>query len=361
MTENIILVIRGKAEPRRKNNAPPFERSPPRILNPKDEALVTLPRLSLTRRQALTGLAVSGAATFAATSDVQGGTNAAAQNANIATARACILTPQSVEGPYYFDPRLIRADVTEGRDGVPLRLLLQMIDAGKCLPLKGARIDIWHADARGVYSGYEGQGDNRALSTKGQTFLRGTQMTDAAGEVAFRTIYPGWYRGRTAHIHFKIFLDSRNVAMGQIFFPDALSEFIYENVSPYTDRDGERDTSNATDGVLRMSGGGYSSFCSIKEEGDHYLASLVIGIDRNGKVATGGPRRGDMPPNGAPLGPPPGGPGGGAGGPPPDGGMRSDLGPPPGSGPGGTRSPLDRAPLDRAPLDKSSLVPHILK
>ena len=73
---------------------------------------------------------------------------------------ACVLTPELEEGPYYFDPKLQRSDIREGHGGAPLRLILQIVDAGDCAPLAGARVDVWHCDAHGFYSGYEGQGDD---------------------------------------------------------------------------------------------------------------------------------------------------------------------------------------------------------
>src|SRR3981081_4250436 len=93
----------------------------------------------------------------------------------------CFLMPQSIEGPYYLDPRLVRAQIAEGRAGVPLRVGLRVIDGATCKPSERARVDIWHADAQGIYSGYEGQGDKQNLSTVGQKFLRGTQFTDSNG------------------------------------------------------------------------------------------------------------------------------------------------------------------------------------
>ena len=236
-----------------------------------------------------------------------------------------MLTAQAEEGPFYVDPKLERADITEGRPGVPLRLLLQIIDAATCAPLAGARVDIWHADAAGRYSGFGQPGDGR--TDPAARFLRGTQFADGAGEVRFTTIYPGWYPGRTPHIHFKVILDRACVLTGQLYLPDALSEFIYGNAAPYSRRAELRDTSNATDGVLRASGGGHGSFCSIREEADHYLASLVIGADRNGQPVAdgpGGPRPG-RPPGPGPGARPPG-PGArppGPGEPPPGGPARA--------------------------------------
>jgi len=138
----------------------------------------------------------------------------------------CFLMPQSIEGPFYLDPRLVRAQIAEGRTGVPLRVDLRVIDGATCKPSERARVDIWHADAQGIYSGYQGQGDKQDISTVGQKFLRGTQITNSEGAVRFETIYPGWYTGRATHIHFKVLLDDRNVLTGQMYFPDAVNEFI---------------------------------------------------------------------------------------------------------------------------------------
>lgn len=258
------------------------------------------PSSRLTRRQTLTGLgAASGVALTGrrAFAQIEAGTVAKL----LPAANICILTPQAVEGPYYFNPKLERADVTEGHQGVPLALLLQVVEASDCSALSGARVDVWHANALGHYSGYQGQGDGRDISTEGQSFLRGTQFTDDGGEVTFATIYPGWYSGRTPHIHFKVFVDDKNVVTGQIYFPDALSEYIYMQVAPYNTRSRTRDTTNDRDGILQASGGGRETFAAIKEEANRYLAALIIGIDRAAK-----PSNAKGPPGPPPSGAPPG-------------------------------------------------------
>jgi protocatechuate 3,4-dioxygenase beta subunit len=249
---------------------------------------------SVTRRHSLSVLAAAGAAAFPFGAQAQ----PAAAARLLPGANVCVLTPQAVEGPFYFDPKLERADITEGKAGVPLALVLQVVQAGDCAPLKGARVDVWHADALGYYSGYPGQSDARNVSTAGQHFLRGTQFTNEAGQVTFSTVYPGWYEGRTAHIHCKVFLDDKTVLTAQVYFPDALSEFIYKNVKPYNTRAHERDTVNATDNLVNTNDPGYASFCSIKEEANRYLASLIIGVDRDAKESAGF-RRGP-PPSGGP-------------------------------------------------------------
>src|SRR5690349_14026433 len=128
---------------------------------------------------------------------------------------SCVLTPVTDEGPYYFDPKLIRSDITEQQAGTPLTLDLLVVTVGSCTPIRNARVDVWHSNSHGIYSGYEGQrgvGSAPAQSATGKAFLRGTQLSDRDGRTQFRTIYPSWYYGRTPHIHFKVFLQPREVA-----------------------------------------------------------------------------------------------------------------------------------------------------
>ena len=108
---------------------------------------------------------------------------------------ACVLSPAMTEGPFFVDEGLNRSDVTAGAthaavtEGVPLLLEVAVVGARSgCAALAGVRVDIWHADANGDYSDVGAQ--------RGRQFLRGYQVTDASGKVAFRTIYPGWYPGR---------------------------------------------------------------------------------------------------------------------------------------------------------------------
>lgn len=249
----------------------------------------------ISRRGALAGLAGSAAL-------LTGGKEAAAAGTSAPTpaaANVCRMTPRMVEGPFYFDPDLVREDITERRPGVPLRLVLQITEGATCQPIPSARVDVWHCDATGQYSGYDGQGDDRSVSTKGEKFLRGTQITNATGEVTFQTIYPGWYRGRTTHIHFKVLIDDTAMLTGQMYFPDALSEYIFTNVAPYTERTAKRDTLNSTDWIAGADGD-HITFVSLREEADSYVATLVIGVDRaaDGEPAGFGlpPRRAGGPP-----------------------------------------------------------------
>jgi protocatechuate 3,4-dioxygenase beta subunit len=147
-----------------------------------------------------------------------------ARAAESAVAATCRFSPSVPEGPFYFDAKLIRRDITEGRPGIPIEYQLSVVDAA-CQPVRDAKLDIWQCDNGGVYSGYPGQATG--ASTVGMTFLRGVQSTDAEGLAKFVAIYPGWYPGRLTHLHVKIHLPARGVVTTNLFFPDAVNAEVY--------------------------------------------------------------------------------------------------------------------------------------
>jgi protocatechuate 3,4-dioxygenase beta subunit len=173
---------------------------------------------------------------------------------------ACTLTPEETEGPFYIDADAIRSDIREDREGTQLRLGVRVRDAERCEPIRNAVVDVWHCDAGGAYSGVQGDSER---------FLRGAQVTDRDGIVEFATIYPGWYPGRTVHIHAKVHLDSATVLTTQLYFDEAVTAAVYEE-EPYASRGG-RDTLNEDDGVfdealvldLTEEGGGYLGLASF--------------------------------------------------------------------------------------------------
>lgn len=260
----------------------------------------------LNRREALRLVAVTAASGALISQSAFAAETSSATTGLMPGADVCVLIPEVTEGPYYFDAKMERADITEGHEGVPTRVRLQVVD-GTCAPISGARVDLWHCDAAGVYSGYPNQ--TGGVDTTGQTFLRGTQFADAKGFVEFTTIYPGWYSGRTTHMHFKVFLDEKTVLTGQIFFPDALSQYLYENTEPYKTRGSDRDTLNGNDNIAAQST--RAAFAYVKELEEAYLVAMIIGVDPNATSATGfsGVNGGGdaEPPSGAP---PDGAPGG---------------------------------------------------
>jgi protocatechuate 3,4-dioxygenase beta subunit len=198
------------------------------------------------------------------------GSSAGAGPAAVASgAVKCVLTPEQTEGPYYIANEKLRRNITDGHPGTPLTLRLGVVDAPTCRPIKGAAVDIWHADAAGVYSGF-GQG------VANRTFMRGIQKTDAKGIATFRTVYPGWYQGRTVHIHVKVHLGGNVVHTGQLYFPDTVTDAAYTK-APYSSRPG-RDVRNATDSVFRN--GGKRSLLSVRRTAAGYAGTIVMGVAR---------------------------------------------------------------------------------
>jgi protocatechuate 3,4-dioxygenase beta subunit len=186
---------------------------------------------------------------------------------------SCVLTPEAGEGPFYLDPKLVRSDITSGQSGAPLQLALQVVRAGDCATLANARVDVWHADAVGLYSGYEKQSGVGGISTKpavGQQYLRGTQVTDAAGTVQFRTIFPSWYGGRTPHVHFKVFLGSNEVVASQIFFPDEITKEVFSTWQPYRQHASKRTTFNNNDPIKQ------GVFSDVTRQRGAYAAKAVL-------------------------------------------------------------------------------------
>ena len=182
----------------------------------------------------------------------------------------CVLTPEQTEGPFYIENEKMRTNITDGRRGTPLTLRATVVDASTCRPIKGAAVDIWHCDAGGVYSGF-GQG------ASSRTFLRGMQRTNASGLALLKTIYPGWYQGRTVHIHVKVHVGGNVVHTGQLYFPDSLTDKVFRK-APYKSRPG-RTTRNSNDFVF--ANGGKNSMVNVRADGaGGYVASITMGVVR---------------------------------------------------------------------------------
>jgi protocatechuate 3,4-dioxygenase beta subunit len=230
----------------------------------------------LSRREVVVFLGAAGAVWLAGGSLFPGRAIAGTLGAS------CVVRPEQTEGPYFVDERLnrsdIRSDPTDGRvkSGTPLALtlLVSRLGAGDCQPLPGAQVDIWHCDVLGVYSDVQDPGFN----TIGQKFLRGYQITDARGEARFVTVYPGWYAGRTVHIHVKIRtapLAQRSFEFtSQMYFDDVLTDRVHAD-PPYAAK-GQRTVRNHHDHIFRR--GGDQLMLAPTAIADGYAATFAIGL-----------------------------------------------------------------------------------
>ena len=198
----------------------------------------------------------------------------------------CPATVSQTQGPYWVDEMLNRADVRSDpatgvlQAGLPLRLGINISEttANVCSPLAGAYVDIWHCSATGAYSDEPaGMGNPNTL---GQKWLRGYQVTDAHGNVRFLTIYPGWYMGRTVHIHFRVRKFSGTTTTfnftSQLYFDDAISNSIFARMAPYNTHPNRNPASNGADNLYNA-----ALLTRLADNGNHAVASFNAIVDSN--------------------------------------------------------------------------------
>jgi len=211
---------------------------------------------------------------------------------------ACLLSPEQIAGPYFRNPNLIRRNITEGAQGVPLLLRLNIVDAMTAEPIRDALVDIWHCNARGAYSGWSKINPDREVEvsdigsiprTDDDTYLRGGQFTDKHGTVRFTTLYPGFYAGRALHIHVAVrlvggsnYLEERHVAwVGQLYFPEVSTRSVL-TAREYSGRSAPM-LGNEQDHFYAHMGGDASTLNvhPIGREGweDGFLGHMTIAID----------------------------------------------------------------------------------
>ncbi|MEV7012813.1 intradiol ring-cleavage dioxygenase [Streptosporangium sp. NPDC051022] len=271
-----------------------------------------------------------------ATASITPRTATSASTADLfADANTCVLTESTTQGPYYFDADKIRSDIREDRQGTRLKVAIKVQDSETCKPLPDAVVEIWHCDAGGIYSGAEalssGQGGPgggpgggtppsggpggpggptpgaRPTGAPGQggpsggpgggpggggandgmgdltpaddkRYLRGAQVTDSRGTVQFTTIWPGWYRGRTVHIHVMVHVGDARVLTTQLMFDESLNTKVFA-AAPYSEHTG-RDTLNDNDSIYRP-----AMLMKVTEDGDGHTGAIVLSADsdKNGK------------------------------------------------------------------------------
>lgn len=198
----------------------------------------------------------------------------------LSTCTVCRTWAEQDEGPYHRDAQPERRDVVEDRDGIALQLGIRVArDASK--PPTEAVVEIWQCDALGRYSGFPPPNPSATAVTAAtaprtayladQTFLRGRQPTDHAGMAEFRTIYPGWYPGRTIHIHLMVHTEGRSLT-SQLYFPEHTNDEVLAQ-PPYSQRPG-RDTSNDTDEIFPT--GGDPALLDVVRTADGYRAAICL-------------------------------------------------------------------------------------
>jgi protocatechuate 3,4-dioxygenase beta subunit len=240
------------------------------------------------------------------------------------------LTPELTEGPYYIDLERIRRDITEGKPGVPLRLKIRVAEGKSGQALEGAAVDVWHCDAQGVYSGFSAHGppggpqgagpggsppmedddaffgmpgpppggpggfgpDHPHQPDNALTFMRGVQITGADGVTEIDTIYPGWYMGRTTHIHVRVHVGGRAADgryrgghichTGQVFLPENITDEVYRFPAYAKNEDGRMKL--ADDGIFRQGGSSTVSLRPIDpaRPAVGYIADVLLIVDSSG-------------------------------------------------------------------------------
>lgn len=150
---------------------------------------------------------------------------------------SCVKTPEETEGPFptKTPTSYVRSDIRKGDGlGVNMTALITIANVtNNCNPLPGALVDIWHCDVDGNYSQYGGV-QMQSSNYQSVNWFRGRQATDSNGRVVFKTIFPGWYQGRSTHIHAHIYdASGKSLLVTQIAFQDSLSIDVNSNGSKY--------------------------------------------------------------------------------------------------------------------------------
>lgn len=237
------------------------------------------------RKDFLKGLGVIGVGSMLPLSAVKAAKRGMQRVMSPSGTAVCVLVPNETAGPYPLNlsgnNAMFRNNITEGRPGLPLNLSINVVNINNgCAPIPNARIDIWHCDKDGYYSGYTNAGYLGSQNNVGQIFFRGIQLTDLNGQANFVTIYPGWYGGRAAHIHAQIFLGANAVlqATTQFAFPPAITTAV-NGTSQYSTH-GQNPTTNTNDNVFSDTANTNNEMLAVTANTTTggYDATITVGI-----------------------------------------------------------------------------------
>ncbi|RDW67258.1 intradiol ring-cleavage dioxygenase [Aspergillus mulundensis] len=202
-----------------------------------------------------------------------------------ASGGACVLAEDVTQGPYYVTGELIRKNLVEDQEGVPLYLDIQLVDSETCEPVPDVYLDFWHCNSTGVYSGVvaSGNGDTSDETNLDATFLRGIQKTDTSGVAEFETLFPGHYTGRATHIHvlshpadtttndndtLSGLYTTTSSHVGQIFFDQDLISLV--EASDVYNTNTQELTTNADDSILSQ---------ELADDIDPFVEYVLLGED----------------------------------------------------------------------------------
>jgi protocatechuate 3,4-dioxygenase beta subunit len=172
------------------------------------------------------------------TNAVDSGSSSESGSGSSSGSGSCTVTNSETDGPYpLYSSRgsaIQRVDITDGKTGIPLNITIIIKNTNNsCDVLSNARVDIWHCDKDGYYSGYSNSGYLGTQNNSALVFCRGLQYTDTNGQVKFTSVYPGWYTGRITHIHVQIYVNNVLKLTTQIAFPQDITTTVY-NTSLYS-------------------------------------------------------------------------------------------------------------------------------
>jgi len=222
----------------------------------------------------------------------------------------CVLTPEIDSGPYYIHEELLRTDIRDGMDGVPLLLDIGVMDVTTCTPIENALVDVWHCNTTGVYSGFIAYESSNTVSpappiptsspilipaSDQETFGRGAYPTNSNGLVEFSTVFPGFYGGRAIHIHTAVLTNYTVNAngtigqeagkirhSGQVFFEESWTRLVVAT-EPYKREIVQRTTNDMDMFFAPENSAGYNATAQLTMLGDNLsdglLGYVTLGVD----------------------------------------------------------------------------------
>lgn len=248
-------------------------------------------------------LACGGGDDTTASNDSAGSTSSGTTTTTTSSSSgSCTVIPSETAGPYPGDGTntnssgvvnvlsvsgIVRSDIRASvgtmsgtAAGVPLTVTLKLVNtASNCASLAGYAIYLWHCTREGGYSLY-------SSGVTDQNYLRGVQVTDSDGEVAFTTIFPGCYSGRWPHMHFEIYPSlasatsgNNDVKTSQLALPAAACNQVYGVASGYsTSVSNFAALSLASDNVFSDDSAATQLASVSGDVGNGFAATLQVGI-----------------------------------------------------------------------------------